>query len=363
MTFIEQLARFGLMKLDAERAHLAGIKGIKRGALKPSRRVDKPTLRTKVAGLTFPNPLGIAAGFDKNGEVPDALIRRGMGFAEIGTVTPRPQTGNEKPRVFRLKEEQAVINRLGFNNEGHEAVHKRLNARRLKGGIVGVNIGANKDSDDFVADYVAGIQRFADIATYFTANISSPNTPGLRDLQATEALRVLLGAIRETRDKSALMVGYKVPIFLKIAPDITDKTIETIAGEVLDSGIEGLIVSNTTIERAAIKSHPLAQEVGGLSGKPLFETSTLVLAKMRLAVGPHFPIIGVGGIHDGPSALKKIRAGANLLQVYTGLIYSGFDLIDNVKKELEDAVEASGGGSVEDLVGLDAAKIVKSGKP
>ncbi|MBA4781909.1 MAG: quinone-dependent dihydroorotate dehydrogenase [Rhizobiales bacterium] len=361
MSLLENLARIGLLKLDAEKAHLAGIKALKRGAVRTSKRIDKDILRVDLAGLSFPNPIGIAAGFDKNAEVPDALLKRGMGFAEVGTVTPRAQAGNPAPRVFRLPEHKAVINRLGFNNEGHAAAYQRLAARRLKGGIVGVNIGANKDSADFVQDYVAGIRCFADVASYFTANISSPNTPGLRDLQAARALRALLVAVRDARDEEALRLGYAVPVFLKIAPDISVPEIETIAGEVLESGIEGLIVSNTTVLRDRVKGHPLAAEAGGLSGAPLFDLSTLVLARMRRAVGPSFPIIGVGGITDGATALTKMRAGANLLQVYTGLIYRGFDLIDDVKDTLEAAVRRERVASVAGLVGLDAERISHEG--
>ena len=359
MSFLENLARLGLMKLNAERAHLAGVKALKRGAVKATKRVDSAVLRSDVAGITFPNPLGIAAGFDKNAEVPDALMRRGMGFSEVGTVTPLPQEGNPKPRVFRLPDEKAVINRLGFNNEGHDVVKKRLEKRRKKGGIVGVNIGANKTSDDFIDDYIKGIRKFADVATYFTANISSPNTPGLRDLQGAAALRQLLTSIRAERDEVAVEVGYKAPIFLKIAPDVSDREIEEIAGEVLDSGIEGLIVSNTTVSREKIEGHELAEEAGGLSGRPVFDASTLVLAKMRRAVGPNMPIIGVGGITDGASALQKIKAGANLLQVYTGLIYGGFDLIDEIKDTLEEAVRAEKVSSVAGLVSTDTDRLLK----
>lgn len=359
MSFIENLARLGLLKLDAEKAHLAGIKALKRGAVKASKRLDHPALRLEVAGLIFPNPLGIAAGFDKNAEVPDPLLKRGMGFAEIGTVTPKPQTGNPKPRIFRLPQEKAVINRLGFNNEGHEAAHRRLVTRRLKGGIVGVNIGANKDSDDFIADYKAGIRTFADVASYFTVNISSPNTPGLRGLQQVEALRLLLTSIHATRDETAMTTGYKPPVFLKIAPDINEREIDDIVGEVLDAGIDGLVVANTTVSRDKIAGHELAEEAGGLSGAPLFEASTVVLAKMRRAVGPNLPIIGVGGITDGVTALQKIRAGANLIQVYTGLVYRGFDLIDEIKDVLEAAVTREKTTSVSDLVGLDVDRVLQ----
>lgn len=358
MSFIENLARLGLLKLDAEKAHYTGIKALKRGAVKAPKRIDSPVLRSKVAGLQFPNPIGIAAGFDKNAEVPDALIKRGMGFAEIGTVTPRPQKGNEKPRVFRLAEHKAVINRLGFNNEGFEAAHKRLVARHMKGGIVGVNIGANKDSSDFADDYISGVHYFSDIASYFTLNISSPNTPGLRNLQRAEVLHALLTSVCDARDDAAMKTGYKPPLFVKIAPDISDSEIEIIAGEVLDSGIEGMIISNTTIARDKVEGHPLAHEAGGLSGAPLFATSTHLLARMRRLVGPNFPLIGVGGIMDGASAVAKIRAGADLLQLYTGLVYGGFTLIDDIKDALEAEIEKEKVETISGLVGLDVDKIL-----
>ena len=361
MSFIENLARIGLLKLDAEKAHTTAIKALKRGTVKPSNRIDSPTLRTTVAGLQFSNPLGIAAGFDKNAEVPDALLKRGMGFAEIGTVTPRPQEGNPKPRVFRLPEQKAVINRLGFNNEGFEAAHKRLTARRMKGGIVGVNIGANKDSSDFAEDYIAGINYFADIASYFTVNISSPNTPGLRKLQGVDVLHSLLRGVYDARDEAALKTGYKPPIFVKIAPDLSNSEVESIVGEVLDSGIEGMIVSNTTILRDKIKGHPFELEAGGLSGAPLFNASTLLLARVRRLAGPNLPLIGVGGIVNGATALAKMRAGADLLQVYTGLIYGGFTLIDDIKAVLETAVRKEQVKDVSGLVGLDVDKLLKDG--
>ena len=358
MSLFETLARRSLMQMDAETAHGIGIRALKRGLVATSSRRDSEGLKVDIAGLSFLNPIGIAAGFDKNGEVPDALLKRGVGFAEVGTITPRPQLGNPKPRVFRLKEHNAVINRLGFNNEGHDALYHRLIARQANGGIVGVNIGANKDTNDFASDYVKGIERFADLASYFTANISSPNTPGLRDLQASEALRDLLTRVLEARDKAAdALSASRVPVFLKIAPDIDDRQIDAIADEVMKSSVDGLIVSNTTISREAVKGHPVAVEAGGLSGAPLFDASTLVLAKMRKAVGADLPIIGVGGIVSGDMALRKIRAGANLIQLYSGLVYRGFDLIDEIKTVLETAVRKEKVAGISDLVSQDVDEL------
>jgi dihydroorotate dehydrogenase len=320
---LERLGRRALFCLEPETAHGLSIKALKSGlpvALSP--RYDL-RLRTTVAGITFDNPLGMAAGYDKNAEVPDALLTLGFGFAEVGTVTPLPQAGNPKPRIFRLTEDQAVINRLGFNNEGHAAAERRLVERAGRAGIVGVNIGANKDSADRIHDYELGVQRFAPLASYLTVNISSPNTPGLRDMQARASLAELLSRVVATRDAAAPKTGRKVPLFLKIAPDLQEADLEDIAGEVLEKAVEGVIVSNTTILRPALKSSAHATETGGLSGRPLFERSTIVLAKMRKLLGPDVAIIGVGGIDSAETALEKIRAGADLVQLYTGMVYAG----------------------------------------
>jgi len=275
-----------------------------------------------VAGLDFANPLGMAAGYDKNAEVPEALLKLGFGFTEIGTVTPKPQTGNPRPRIFRLVEDEAVINRLGFNNEGHDAAYARLAAIR-DGGLIGVNIGANKDSADRTADYVVGIRRFYTVAGYFTANISSPNTPGLRDLQARESLAALLTAVLAARDAEAAKANRKIPVFLKIAPDLTEEGMDDIAAEALVHGLDGLIVSNTTLARDGLKDPRQAGQAGGLSGKPLFDPSTAVLARMRKRVGPSMAIIGVGGVSSAETALEKIRAGADLVQLYSSMVYEG----------------------------------------
>jgi dihydroorotate dehydrogenase len=266
-------------------------------------------------------------------------------MVEIGTVTPRPQSGNPKPRLFRIGQSEGVINRMGFNNEGHEAAFARLGGLRVPAAL-GVNIGANKDSEDFIADYVKGVARFADIADYLTANISSPNTPGLRNLQADEALRRLLGEILTTRAKAKT----RVPVFLKIAPDLDETALDAIAKVVLATDLDGLIVSNTTINRDTVLGQDNAAETGGLSGKPLFALSTQRLAQMRQRVGD-LPIIGVGGIHSSQSALAKIEAGANAVQLYSALVFGGLDLLDRIKRGLVTAVRTQGKTSISQLVG------------
>ena len=315
-SFYRSFARPFLFGLDAERAHGLSIAGLKSGVPVCAPPPADTRLRVTIAGLSFPNPLGMAAGYDKNGEVPDALLRLGFGFAEIGTVTPKPQAGNPKPRIFRLVADEALVNRLGFNNEGHEACLARLKARRNAKGIVGVNIGANKDSADRIADYAAGVERFADVASYLTVNISSPNTPGLRDLQTRASLEELLGAVAAARGART------TPIFLKIAPDLAEGDLEDIAQTVLAKGIDGIIVSNTTLSRNGLTSGE-AREAGGVSGRPLFERATIMLAKMRRLVGPDLPLIGVGGVDSADTAIEKIRAGADLVQFYTGMVYGG----------------------------------------
>ena len=265
----EMLGRRALFAFDAEQAHGLSIAGLKTGLVTCAVPADT-ALAVKVAGLQFPNPLGMAAGYDKNAEVPDALLNLGFGFAEVGTITPRPQAGNPRPRIFRLPEDRAVINRLGFNNEGHDAAFKRLSARAGKSGIVGVNIGANKDAEDRIADYVAGIRRFYQPARYFTVNISSPNTPGLRNLQARGALHELLSRVLEARDEESGKCTLRRPVFLKIAPDLADAELDDIAAEAIEQKLDGIIVSNTTLSRAGLAGAS-RNEAGGLSGVPLFE--------------------------------------------------------------------------------------------
>jgi dihydroorotate dehydrogenase len=287
----------------------------------------------------------MAAGYDKNAEVPDALLGLGFGFAEVGTVTPLPQSGNPKPRIFRLTADEAVINRLGFNNEGHAAAEKRLAARKGRPGIVGVNIGANKDSADRIADYERGVTRFAPYASYLTVNISSPNTPGLRNMQAREQLAELLSRVMAARAAAAA----QPPIFLKIAPDLVEAELEDIAAEVAEKKIDGVIVSNTTLARTGLQNTTVANETGGLSGKPLFERSTAVLARMRKLLGPNMAVVGVGGVDSAEAALEKIRAGADLVQLYTGMIYAGPALPGRILAGMARFMERERIGSTRDL--------------
>ena len=317
-----------LFALDPEIAHQLALGALASG-LHPRARAPDPGLRRRILGLDFPNPVGLAAGFDKNGEVPDGALRLGFGFVEVGSVTPRPQGGNPRPRLFRAPEDHALINRLGFNSEGHDAVYARL-AKREKRGIVGVNLGANRDSPDRIADYVAGVKRFTGVASYLAVNISSPNTPGLRDLQEKEALTRLLAAVAEAR---AAALGH-VPILVKIAPDLDDDALAAIAETVIASGIEGMIVANTTLSREGISDPKLAAEAGGVSGRPLFARSNKLLTRLRALVGDKLVLIGVGGIDSAVAARQKFAAGADLVQLYTGMVYEGPGLPGRIVKEL-----------------------------
>ncbi|KQV32059.1 dihydroorotate dehydrogenase (quinone) [Rhizobium sp. Root1203] len=347
-------ARKGLFLFDPETAHGMSIAALKSGLVPACGVQSDPRLRQSVAGLDFVNPLGMAAGYDKNAEVPEALLKIGFGFTEIGTVTPKPQSGNPRPRIFRLVEDEGVINRLGFNNEGHDAAFARLSGIRGNG-IIGVNIGANKDSEDRIDDYVKGIRRFYSVARYFTANISSPNTPGLRDLQARESLSALLSAVLAARDEEAGKSGRKIPVFLKIAPDLTEEGMDDIAAEALSHSLDGLIVSNTTLSREGLKDQRQAKEAGGLSGQPLFEKSTAVLAKIRKRVGPALPIIGVGGVSSAETALEKIKAGADLVQLYSCMVYEGPGLPGAIVRGLSKLLDREKVSSIRDLrdVGTD----------
>ncbi|EPF00173.1 quinone-dependent dihydroorotate dehydrogenase [Rhizobium grahamii] len=341
-------ARKGLFLFDPETAHGMSIAALKAGAVPACRVAPDPRLRQTVAGLDFINPIGMAAGYDKNAEVPEALLKIGFGFTEIGTVTPKAQPGNPRPRIFRLVEDEGVINRLGFNNEGHDAAFARLAIIRGNG-MIGVNIGANKNSEDRIGDYVLGIRRFYSVARYFTANISSPNTPGLRDLQARESLAALLSAVLAARDAEAEKAGTKIPVFLKIAPDLTEEGMDDIAAEALSHALDGLIVSNTTLSREGLRDQHQAKETGGLSGKPLFDKSTAVLAKMRKRVGPALPIIGVGGVSSAETALEKIKAGADLVQLYSCMVYEGPGLPGTVVRGLSKLLDREQVKSVRDL--------------
>ncbi|MFN7026697.1 MAG: quinone-dependent dihydroorotate dehydrogenase [Pseudorhizobium sp.] len=346
---LSNLARQGLFLFDPETAHGMSIAALKSGLVPACPVRPDGRLAQTVAGLSFANPLGMAAGYDKNAQVPDALLRLGFGFTEVGTLTPLPQAGNPKPRIFRLTTDRAVINRLGFNNEGHEAAWSRLTARKGTAGIVGVNIGANKDSRDRVADYVAGIRRFASLASYFTVNISSPNTPGLRDLQARESLKALLEAVLSARAEETVRVGRPLPVFLKIAPDLPEEGLDDIAAEALSHDLDGLIVSNTTLSRSGLMDQTQAGEAGGLSGAPLFRLSTAVLAKMRQRVGTSLPIIGVGGVSSAEDVITKIRAGADLVQLYSCMVYEGPGLPGRILGDLSRLLDREGVCSIRDL--------------
>jgi len=325
------LARPFLFALDAETAHGLGLKAIEaayRSGINPLLAAPIKPLPTRAFGIDFPNPVGLAAGLDKNGAHIDALSALGFGFIEIGTVTPRPQAGNPKPRMFRLPDQQAVINRLGFNNLGVDVLVRNVERARRRG-ILGINIGKNADTpnEHAVDDYLYCLERVNALADYITVNISSPNTRGLRDLQQTDTLRSFIGALRERQEQLAGQHGKRTPMLVKIAPDLDDAQIDAMASVLLEAGIDGIIATNTTISREQIPGHRLAHEAGGLSGKPLRMKSTAVLSRLRACVGDRIPLIGVGGIVSGTDAADRITAGATLVQFYTGMIYRGPALI------------------------------------
>jgi dihydroorotate dehydrogenase len=347
------LARPALFALEPERAHELTLSTLEKGLHPRPAMPDAPALAVEALGLSFPNPIGIAAGFDKDARVPDALLSMGLGFAEIGSVTPLPQAGNPQPRVFRLIEDRAVINRLGFNNAGHAAALERLRRRAGRQGIVGVNIGANKDTADRIGDYVAGLERFWDVTSYFTVNISSPNTPGLRDLQAPAALDELLGRVTSARAALVAAGRPRRPIVVKIAPDIAEDDVAPISDRLVAHAVDGIAVSNTTLTRPHLAARE-AGEAGGLSGRPLFHRSTVMLARVHRATAGRLPLIGIGGIDSGETALAKIEAGATLIQLYTGLIYQGPGLVPRIKEHLVDAVRTAGVASIGALVGRQA---------
>ncbi len=339
--------------MDPEKAHGLSILALR--MMPPiSMGVADSRLRVRACGLDFPNPLGMAAGYDKGAEAPDALFRLGFGFVEVGTITPLPQPGNPKPRLFRLPQDEGVINRLGFNSEGHAPPLARLMARRGRPGLVGVNVGANKESTDRASDYVAGVKAFAEVASYFTINISSPNTPGLRDLQQAAALDDLLARVLEARDEAAQTHGRK-PVFLKIAPDLAMGDLDDIIRVCAARGVEALILGNTTITRpASLREKAAAQEAGGLSGKPLFDLSTRMLGAAYLRVEGRFPIVGAGGI-DGPdSAFAKIEAGASLIQLYSAMVYKGAGLPGEILRGLTEKLDQQNLASIKDVVGRRA---------
>ena len=347
---------------DPEDAHRLAVQGLK--LLPPTRpRQDDQKLTVRAFGLNFPNPIGMAAGFDKNAEVSDALLRLGFGFVEIGTVTPRPQTGNPRPRIFRLERDEAVINRLGFNNDGADVVLRRLAARAHLGGIVGVNVGANKDSADRTADYVTLIETFAPVASYFTVNVSSPNTPGLRNLQQAEALDDLLARVIDARERVRQNAGDS-PVLLKIAPDLSLAELDDVVHIARSRRVDGMIVTNTTLARpSTLREQVRAKQPGGLSGRPLFRLSTRMVAETYVRAEGAFPLIGVGGIDSGGAALTKIRAGASLIQLYSALIYKGLGLVDDIKNDLASTLLRTGRDSLAEIVGADAATITAEDWP
>ena len=329
--------------LEAERAHRATIRALR---LMPSHRPpDFPSsLRTRVAGIDFPSPVGLAAGFDKDAEVPEQMLSLGFGFVEVGTITPRAQAGNPRPRLFRLKEDRAVINRLGFNNGGQPAAYARLRECMHFPGVIGVNVGANKDSTDWIADYVAGVRAMAPVAQYLTINISSPNTPGLRGLQEQGALDDLLAAVQQ--------VAVPKPIFLKVAPDLGNNDPERIVRAAVDHGIDAIIVSNTTVTRPPLRS-PHAGESGGLSGAPLKPLALTALRRFRLAAGGEMPLIGVGGIATAEDAWERIRAGASLVQLYSAMVYEGPGVARSISAGLAQLVRRDGFANIGEAVGSE----------
>lgn len=338
-----------LFHLPPEQAHRAAIRALQFG-LVPRSSFTHPALATEVAGLKFHNPVGLSAGFDKNAECFSGALAAGFGHVEIGTVTPRAQPGNPQPRVFRLVEQRAVINRLGFNNEGAEAAAQRLSARNCWG-IVGGNIGKNKDSVDAIADYVSAMRVIYPQVDYITANISSPNTPGLRAMQAGDELRALVKALHAVRVELIKTNQQAKPIFVKIAPDVDDAMLEAIADIALNEQLNGLIVSNTTITRDGVEGNALASETGGLSGTPLFVKSTEILGKTYALTKGKIPLIGVGGVASAEDAYAKIRAGASLVQIYTALIYEGFGLPERINRGLVTLLARDGVAHVSEAVG------------
>ena len=340
-----------LLALPPERAHDLAVKSLELGVYPRADAPDDQRLAQRIFGLDFPSPLGMAAGFDKNARVPRELLAMGFGFVEVGTLTPRAQGGNTQPRMFRSVVDRAVINRLGFNNEGQEAALARLKDRPR--GIVGINLGAGRDSADRIGDYVMGIQRMAPVASYFTINISSPNTPGLRDLQAPETLDALLVRVQDAR---TALKGKVPPLLVKLAPDLADEDLPQVVRVILSRGADGIVVSNTTLARAGLRDQGFAKETGGVSGRPLFARATRMLARVYQITQGKLPLIGVGGIDSGEAALAKIEAGASLLQLYTGLVFEGPGLMGRIKQALIEAMAKDGSATLAPLIGRRAGE-------
>ncbi len=342
-----------LFLLDPERAHHLSLLGLKTGIVGSAPAINDPVLSSKVFGLDFPTPIGLSAGYDKNGEVLDALLGLGFGFVEAGSVTPRPQPGNPRPRIFRLKEDAAVINRLGFNNDGLDVAARNF-AKPRRRGVVGANLGANKDSEDRIADYVTGLRALAPLADYVTVNISSPNTPGLRALQGKGELEDLLGRLMEARSSLPSEQDRKKPLLLKIAPDLTDEDQSDIADVSLQSGLDGLIISNTTITRPESLQDVQKTEAGGLSGEPLKALSLSLLKDMYQATEGKIPLVGVGGIRTAEDAYERILAGASLIQFYSAMVYEGPFLAHRMAKGLSELLARDGYKTVSEAVGAES---------
>ena len=343
------LLKPAIFTLDPEKAHRLTVAGLR--AMPAGPKPVPGRLSINVAGIEFPNPVGMAAGFDKDAEVPDALLGLGFGFTEVGSITPRPQDGNPKPRLFRLVEDRAVINRMGFNNGGAEIAAERLKHRRAKGGIVGINIGANKDSPDRIADYAQMTRIMAPLASYLAVNISSPNTPGLRALQDEGALIELLDSVIEAR--AGVCPQNAPPIFLKVAPDLTPTDVDAITRIALDKNLGALIVSNTTISRpSSLRSHQAA-ETGGLSGAPLRTLALQRVRDFRTATGGAIPLVGVGGIGSADDAWERIRAGASLVQFYSAMVYEGPGLARKITRGLERLMKRDGFSAIAEAVGTE----------
>jgi dihydroorotate dehydrogenase len=341
--------RPALRFVDPETAHRLAVQALAAGVPLGRAGPDDPILATRVLGLDLPNPLGLAAGFDKDGEAPDALLRLGFGHVEIGTVTPRPQPGNPRPRLFRLTEDAAVINRYGFNSRGLDALVTRMAARKGRAGVVGLNVGKNKETADEVADFVSGIRAVSPLADYLVINVSSPNTPGLRNLQGRDSMKKLIEAAVAARAAS----GSLPPLLVKLAPDLDEAGLADAAEVALATGIDGLIMGNTTISRPQTLRSGERAETGGLSGKPLFELSTRRLGDLYRLTGGRIPLIGAGGVASGADAYAKIRAGASLVQLYSALVFEGPGLVQRIKVELAALLRRDGVASVAEAVGSD----------
>ncbi|WP_039018224.1 quinone-dependent dihydroorotate dehydrogenase [Halocynthiibacter namhaensis] len=358
MKFVERAGLMMMRQIDPERAHGLAIKALKSGiAPLPGRLPDMPRLKCEFAGLKLSNPLGLAAGFDKNAEVIAPLLNVGFGFIEVGAATPRPQEGNPKPRLFRLPYDQGVINRFGFNNQGMSVIGARLADRQVhvetgrRKGIVGLNLGANKDSDDRAGDFARVLAHCGADIDFATVNVSSPNTEKLRDLQGAEALSALLNGVLETRDT----LSKRIPIFLKIAPDLSDAEIADIVAVAFDTGVDAIIATNTTLDRDGLHGRHKSQ-AGGLSGVPLFEKSTRVLARIAHETGGAIPLMGVGGVSSAEDAFAKIQAGASAVQLYSGLVYNGLSLVKDIRCGLDQILGYNGFSNISEAVGSDIEK-------